>query len=146
MINELKAILEMAIKEEVFFSEFYKKAAEMADDGSAKTMLLSLSRIEAIHREKLETLDANKLGALILPDMITKEDIEAEIELLDISGFIDLREVLQFALSAEERAKLTYQKLGDAIDDKKAKSLFYMLANEEENHYNLISAEIERLG
>ncbi|MBU0756629.1 MAG: ferritin family protein [Nanoarchaeota archaeon] len=146
MNEKLQQILNMAIKEEEFFKNFYLEAAEKTDVESAKALLKNLSEAEASHKERLETLDSEKLGELVIADKIDAIDVAEELALTPINEFNSLKEIFEFAIKAEASAKDMYERLGESVDDETAKKLFTLLASEEEKHHDMLASELEKIG
>lgn len=140
MNEDIKIIIENAIKEEEYFSEFYKKLAESANDEKVKEGLLRLSEQERIHKEKLLSLNLHVLG--VVPGIITKEDVEAEVSLTPVEEFASVKDMLAFAVKQEVQAELMYKKLSASTEDEDAKKLFDMLAEEEKEHKMLLTGEL----
>ncbi len=145
MNEKLKIILDNAIKEEQYFHEFYKALAEKANEPAVKKELLKLSEQELIHKEKLRSLNFERIGDKIIADAIDEFDIEEEIALNPIEEFRNIKEMLEFAIKQEVLAKVTYLKMAKTINDDEAMNIFEMLAEEEKKHELLLTGKLALL-
>ncbi|MFC1698080.1 ferritin family protein [Nanoarchaeota archaeon] len=145
MIDTVKNILETAIKEEEYFYEFYKKLAEKATDEEMKKELNELAEYEKMHKEKLETLNFNEIGAKVIPEKLEKIDIGEELNLPDIDEFLDMRTMIEFAIKNEVKAKVMYKLLADSIDDESASNLLNKLSEEEAMHEQVLKEKLEKI-
>ncbi len=142
MIEQLKLIIENAIRDEEYFHLFYKKLAELSQDEKIKEGLLRLSEQERNHKEKLESLNFEQLGTKVIPDKISEIDVAEEVEMAPIEEFSDLRDMYAFAIKQEALAQITYEKLREAVNDPEAKDLFQTFADEEKKHKLLLTGEL----
>jgi len=134
MSEKLKLLLESAIKEEEYAYQLYTAAMGKTSTDSVRKALKELAEQEKMHKEKLETLDAGKLGKFVTPDRIEKIDIADELLLTPIDEFNDLKQVFQFAIKKEIETREMYQDMANSVGDDNVKKLLNTLASEEARH------------
>jgi rubrerythrin len=139
-MNEEQA-LARAIGEEEWFREFYAKAAEQAEIGSAQQLLLRLAAEEQMHKEKLHGLDTSKLPDHELHDAVIAE----ELMLTPISEFNNLKDIFSYAIESERKAQKRYVALANTVQDKDAQKLLDWLVGEEKGHEKLLKTELSKL-
>jgi rubrerythrin len=144
--QKLKQILESAIKKEEYSYQIYMRAIEMTEVDSVKTLLQKLADQELLHKEKLETLDFNKIGARVIPGKIGKIDIAEELMMAPLEEFGSLSELFKFAMKKEVEAREMYKQLAESVDDENVKKLFGMLSEEEENHRQILLDTMKEIG
>lgn len=141
MNEQLKAILENAIKEEEYFHNFYANLAEKTTDEEIKESLNMLSEQELMHKERLESLKIEN----VIPDKIDAIDIADELGLPPIEEFLDMQTMFEFALKQEVAAKTLYRQLADAVEEPEAKRLLIILSEEESKHEQILAQELEKM-
>ncbi len=130
-------ILEMGIYNEVSAHDFYLSVAEKIDNVSGKEKFRFLANDEKRHREMLEGWYRKESGGKDFPfDPSKVKRIEVEVK-DHTSAFA----AIDLALEAERQAYLFYQEAGKRTNDEKGKELFQKLAEEEDGHYQKLSAE-----
>jgi rubrerythrin len=121
--DETYVILDHAMKLEVFNSDFYKKAEEMATEENIKEMFKDLSRVEFTHAvihkkaggfEKIPTLTEIDYSRLNCDELLVKE-----------------------AINRERHAVAYYEKYLHKIRDVKLKEVLLALSEVEREHINL---------
>lgn len=139
MNEKVKAIVDMAIREEEYFHELYARAAELAESESAKQLLLRLSKEEQAHKERLASLGTG--------DLVLEQDIAVgeELALTPIDEFNSLKEIFEFAIRSEISAMERYSQLSLAVDDEQAKELFLWLVEQEQGHHDLLLNELRKM-
>ena len=142
MNENLKTILESAIKDEEYFFNFYNMLADKSTKENIKEELGKLAMDEKRHKEKLESLSFEKIGAKVIARKIEAMDIARELEFAPIEDFKGVREMLVFAVKQEAMAQATYEKLKGAMEDENARNLFNMLAEEEKSHKLLLTGKL----
>jgi rubrerythrin len=146
MSDELKQIMEAAIKDEEYFYQLYRRAAGNAKADSAKKLLIWLSEQEMMHKEKLQALDTSKFGGGDFADLISDIDVMEEVAITPTDSFKDEKAIFKFAIAGETTAKKVYAKLAGIVVDSGQKKLFDMLSIEEKKHEALLKAEAKKLG
>ncbi|MBW2999278.1 ferritin family protein [Candidatus Woesearchaeota archaeon] len=144
--QKLKQILESAIKKEEYSYQIYMRAIDMTEVDSVKTLLQKLADQELLHKEKLETLDFNKIGERVIPEKIGKIDVAEELMMTPLEEFGSLSELFKFAMKKEVEAREMYKQLAESVDDENVKKLFGMLSEEEENHRQILLDTMKEIG
>lgn len=139
--EETIAAIKLAMELEKEAAEFYKDAAEKAQNLS-HDLLNQLVQFELHHYEKLtELLDSleNK-GEYIAYESIQPLKIDRKpTEKIPEDKKLSLMEVITIALKNEKEAEDIYMGLVDKTDDVEGKLMFRKLAEEEKEHYNILS-------
>lgn len=144
-LEKLKIILENAIKEEAYFHLFYRELAMMQGDESVRAKLLELSIQERMHKEKLETLNVDKIGGLIVPEMVDDLEVADKVSNTPMAEFENMEMMFKFAIRQEAMAKNVYASLAKVIGDVDTKQLFERLAAEEAGHEQLLIEEFKKI-
>lgn len=142
-------LIAIAWKLEDGSGKFYLDAAAQISDKETSTLLNSLATAEEHHKESLvqlshELFDTSEEAIRNTPVLSdNSEDImEGGIK---VSGALawaadkDAREILEFTMAAEANAYDLYIKMGQKLEDSRAKKIFSALAEEEKHH-------LERMG
>jgi len=133
----LKEIIDYAKINEDNARQFYINAAEHAKNDNVKSFLKSLASQEQRHIDHLNDLDkiVDRGGKLPKPHGVVKPLGYAQfLGKMTLDENADYQEVLKFAMSKEKEALDSYHKYSNLVDDKKAKDLFLLLAEEESRH------------
>ncbi len=137
----LASLIERAVLEEKLSVALYRRAAELAEDESARRFLVALADEECLH--------ATELGeALSRLPAATRDDLEDEhLALLDawahgseeaLSGRETIRDILLLALKRENRARAVYERLARLTDEPELEALFTRFAECEGAHYQRV--------
>ena len=144
-------VFEMAEKLERNGAQFYRKAAENADDSEAKAFLIRLAEMEDAHEKTFALLRSNLSGkakaatvfdpqhesALYLRSLAdTKVFFEKEID------FSSMREILKAAILAEKDSIVFYLGMKDLVPDKLGKDKLDEIIKEEMGHIRILSKEL----
>ena len=144
-------VFEMAEKLERNGAQFYRKAAENADDSEAKAFLIRLAEMEDAHEKTFALLRSNLSGkakaatvfdpqhesALYLRSLAdTKVFFEKEIDLSS------MREILKAAILAEKDSIVFYLGMKDLVPDKLGKDKLDEIIKEEMGHIRILSKEL----
>ncbi|MEA3429965.1 MAG: ferritin family protein [Nanoarchaeota archaeon] len=141
MNEQLKFILEKAMKEEEYFYNFYNDLAERATDEEIKRALRGLAEAEKMHKERLASLNIENVQV----DKIDALNISEELGLPSIEEFLDIKTMYEFAIKQEKAAKELYIALAEAVDDENGKKLLLALSEEESKHEQLLAQELDKL-
>jgi rubrerythrin len=138
-------IIKYAIEHEVKAKVFYTEANELASKGESMMVFLELIEMEEAHARHL----VDVFGDLLKADGVDGEAFLAELEsrthgvlgdnerkLLEDA---DMKPVLEFAMAMEEKARDAYKELATRMDDAKLRELCNELAQEEQEHYELLA-------
>ena len=144
-------VFEMAEKLERNGAQFYRKAAENADDSEAKAFLIRLAEMEDAHEKTFALLRSNLSGkakaatvfdpqhesALYLRSLAdTQVFFEKEID------FSSMREILKAAILAEKDSIVFYLGMKDLVPDKLGKDKLDEIIKEEMGHIRILSKEL----
>ena len=144
-------VFEMAEKLERNGAQFYRNAAENADDPKAKAFLIRLAEMEDAHEKTFALLRSNLSGkakaatvfdpqhesALYLRSLAdTKVFFEKEID------FSSMREILKAAILAEKDSIVFYLGMKDLVPDKLGKDKLDEIIKEEMGHIRILSKEL----
>jgi rubrerythrin len=144
-------VFEMAEKLERNGAQFYRKAAENADDSEAKAFLIRLAEMEDAHEKTFALLRSNLSGkakaatvfdpqhesALYLRSLAdTKVFFEKEID------FSSMREILKAAILAEKDSIVFYLGMKDLVPDRLGKDKLDEIIKEEMGHIRILSKEL----
>ena len=130
-------ILEMGIYNEVSARDFYLSMSKKMKDASGKKKFELLADDEKRHREILEDWYRKESGGkgFALNDKKVKR---ITIEVKDQTSAF---EAIDLVLEAERQAYLFYSEAAKRAKDEKARETFLKLAEEEDGHYQKLSAE-----
>lgn len=126
---DVKTILENAIREEEYFSDFYKALAEKVNDKDMKISLLKLAEFEMLHKEKLQTMSFEELDV----DFVGP----SEEELIDFDKFSNVSEMFEFAIQQEIRSKVLYEEMS-GIAKGSARDLLRRMSEDEALHQQIL--------
>jgi len=130
-------ILEMGIYNEASARDFYLSVGETIKNISGKEKFENLANDEKRHREILEDWYKKESGGKDFPfDPEKVKKIKVEVK-DHTSAF----EAIDLALEAERQAYLFYTEAGKRTKDEKGREIFAKLAEEEDGHYQKLSAE-----
>ncbi|MCB5287824.1 MAG: ferritin family protein [Candidatus Cloacimonetes bacterium] len=129
----------IAIEAEIRSQNLYKALAKSFKNEETTQFYSQLMLYEKDHEMKVRGLYAQEFPHEKLK-LVGKLDMQMEgLELGDPKA------VLEFAISREELAQNIYLKLAEQSEDASTKALLKQLAAEEEQHKELLYAEIEKI-
>ncbi len=137
-------IIDSAIEMEKQTRAYYEEAAGRVNDPSGKKMLELLAKEEKKHSQVLVEMRDGNYGNLAASSLIDEvrnlvtEGIGTGRNL--ISTDISLRGILQKAMEIEQAMLRFYEDKAAIADDAEVKNLFAKLAEQEKEHYLLISS------
>ena len=129
----------IAIEAEIRSQNLYKALAKSFNNEETAQFYNQLVKYETDHEKKVRGLFAKEFPGEKLKLV---GNVKMEMEGLE---FDDPKQVLEFAISREELAQNIYLKLAEQSEDADTKALLEQLAAEEEQHKDLLFAEIEKL-
>jgi len=136
MAQQLKSIaeiIEYAISKEGEAQATYRGAAEKARHPSSRKMLVEMAEAEAGHEKALQSLDVAQL-----PEMPSEKTEDLKIaEFLDdveLKPDSDFQTILIYAIKREQVSRDFYDAMAKDCDDRDARKLFEMLAEQELEH------------
>jgi rubrerythrin len=133
--------LSLAIYNEQSAFDFYTKLSDIIKNESGKEKFKFLASDEKRHRELLEGYYKKVSGGKAFQfDPSKVKTIKVEV-----SDNTSASEALDIGIKAEKEAYDFYTKSADQTKDPDAKKMFLMLVEQEDRHYNLLTAEKQAL-
>ncbi len=130
----------IAVENEIRAINLYSILAKSFNDKDLVRVFKSLSQLEKGHQEKIEESFRKEFGDTsfdydgnALPRFEVKDDLSGP------------RQVIRYAISKEESMKENYTNMASASDNEDIKAFFKYLAEEEQNHKELLEAELNRI-
>jgi rubrerythrin len=150
MAENLQEVIQMARKMEIDGIEFYSNAAEEAANKQAELLFSSLAQDEERHLHVIEDI-AEGTGVNVEDLPKPAERIETaftqaskQITERDVATASE-KEAIKIALDMETRSYKIYEEAADKTDDEEQKALFERLAEEENQHYEMLNNTNEYL-
>ncbi len=136
-------VLEFAIQREEEAANGYAGLRKMAQDESAKRLLLDLEEEEKNHKRilqdltqgRIETSAAEDIPDLKISDYLVEEPLGPEM---------NFQELLIFAAKKEKKAAELYHDLAKKSEVKEQKRLFEFLSKQEKTHKLRLELEYEK--
>jgi rubrerythrin len=135
--EEMKKIVERAIRMEENSFQLYRSASQRVKDPGARTTLGELAEEEKKHREKLEgMLRGGMEWAVSVGRRTPIRDLKIGdvLEARPLTPEASLQDVLSFAIKREAAANGFYAQMASLLDTGPEKELFEMLARQEAGH------------
>ncbi|MBF0614081.1 MAG: ferritin family protein [Magnetococcales bacterium] len=144
-------LIKQALRNEIYASAFFTKAAEMTKDDEARMLFIELGGMEDDHANELvdklkntpcsEGLDM----AAYLKELESSTDPVIAGEVLATIENGDAHAVLRLAIESEERAVQTYTKLADEVVDLEVKSYCLELVRQEKTHASMLTKHLRSM-
>lgn len=144
--EEMKGIIERAIKFEEDSYKLYTSASRRVKDPGARAGLAELAGEEKKHKAKLEgMLKGNLDWAVRVGRRAKVKDLQigGPLEARPISEQSSLQDVLAVAIKREEATGAFYSQMASLVDPGPAKDLFETLAREETKHKRYVESIYE---
>ncbi|MGB2804255.1 MAG: ferritin family protein [Candidatus Zixiibacteriota bacterium] len=139
-VTVLEALATAIYNEQSAF-DFYTGLSEIIKNQSGKEKFKFLAADEKRHRELLEAHYKKLTSGKEFPFDPTKlKAIQVEVR-----DNTTAAEALDIGIKAEKEAYEFYSKAAEEIEEPDAKKMFLMLAEQEDGHYNLLTAEKQAL-
>jgi len=135
-------IVQFAIDGEQEAVDAYTTASEIVTRANVKNMLLGLARQEQMHKERLESIDRERVtetAIVNVPDLRIADFMDD----VTITADMDYQDILAVAMKREERAHNLYSTLASNTDDAELKKVFEVLAQEEAGHKLALEKEYD---
>ena len=135
-------IVQFAIDGEQEAVDAYTTASEIVTRANVKNMLLGLARQEQMHKERLESIDRERVSETAIvnvPDLRIADFMDD----VTITADMDYQDILAVAMKREERAHNLYSTLASNTDDAELKKVFEVLAQEEAGHKLALEKEYD---
>ncbi len=129
--------LSIAIYNEQSAFDFYTKLSESIKNESGKKKFNFLAMDEHRHRTLLEEHYQNTTGG----EEFAFDPSRVKVIQVEIKDGTTAAEALDIGIKAEREAYEFYNKCATEADSPDAKKMFLMLAEQEDRHYNLLTAE-----
>jgi rubrerythrin len=150
MDQEFRDALEKARKLEIDGADFYTKLAQMCASDAGRQLFESFAADERRHLKVVSDV-AKGLGANIDDMPMPRDtirtlfaDIEANMEEATAAS-AEEREAVEVALGAEKQSFDLYQRAAKDADDEATRRLMARLAQEENQHYEMLENTLEYL-
>jgi len=140
---------------------FYKATAEKAKNPLAKSTLSGLAQRELLHKEKITDFYKSLTGEKALKDGWLKEvevppsrkdllapilkKLKDSLSAKDLSTEADINEAYKIAEGLEKDSFILYTKIATETKDETAKKFFKSLAEEENEHFEILEETLEYL-
>src|SRR3974390_1805992 len=139
LFKDIGEVFDFAIEKKEASYRLYSKAAAMVTSPATRKMLDEMAEQELGHKRLLQGMDRDKVHEyrfVKVPDLKIG-DYLVDVEYRDDMTF---REILVFAMKAEEAAFRLYSEASHLTDVPEIQRMLLMLANEEKKHkFNLES-------
>ena len=135
-------IVQFAIDGEQEAIDAYTTASEIVTRANVKSMLLGLARQERMHKERLESIDQERVtetAIVNVPDLKIADFMDD----VTVTADMDYQDILAVAMKREERAHNLYSTLASNTDDVELKKIFEVLAQEEAGHKLALEKEYD---
>ena len=138
-------VIKFAIKNEVRAKVFYEKASELAKAGDSQMVFMELVEMEDTHAQRLVTgfgdfLQGEGVDAeAYLAELQQNLEQNLEDKQLKLLEKAEMRPVIDFAISMEEKARDTYRDLAGRVQGEELVKLCDELAEEEQKHFDLLT-------
>ena len=138
-MDELKRLLEMALRSEIDSRDIYKNYAEQTKNALLKEKFEFLAKEEEKHRTMIENLLKIKYPnePINIPD-----STEVPLPRINVKENDPISKLLSQAMDAEIAASKFYEQISLKFDDEKSYLMKY-LSSVEMSHYYLLQAERE---
>jgi len=130
-----------AIKREIEGREFYLALAKTIKNPLVRRKILGLADDELEHRETLSRLYWAQTGT----EVGDFQDFEVNVELPDVEN-MSYSDLLKMAMDKEKKAANTYMEMAEKENNERSASFLEYLAEFEEGHYDILAAELEKMG
>ena len=135
-------IVQFAIDGEQEAVDAYTRASEIVTRANVKSMLLGMARQEQMHKEKLESIDRERVAdtAIVnVPDLRIADFMDD----VTITADMDYQDILAVAMKREEKAHNLYTTLASNTEDAELRKVFELLAQEEAGHKLALEKEYD---
>lgn len=132
--EEMQAIIAQAVENEVESYEFYRDAAEKAQNDAVRDIFKDLAKEELEHKKFLEDFLDSGAKTITLSEVEGDYKLAEEMEMPRLSTDMPFTDAIALAIKKEEGAMIMYQGLADACKDPQEADLFLGLRNMEQLH------------
>ena len=135
-------IIRFAIDGEQEAVDAYTTASETVTRTNVKKMLLGMARQEQMHKEKLESIDRERVAETAIVD-VPDLRIADFMDDVTITADMDYQDILVVAMKREEKAHNLYTTLASNTEDAELRKVFELLAQEEAGHKLALEKEYD---
>ena len=130
---------QMVIEAEIRAQMLYWSLSRAFQNPETSATFKQLVELEVMHEEYMRKLFAKEFDGL---EPVVRQQKEVELKGVKLT---DPLEVLRFAQTREDLARDAYLEIADYTEDPELKGVMNKFAIQEEDHKQLIQAEIDRL-
>jgi rubrerythrin len=131
-IEEYRAIISMAIGNEIAAYEFYDAVSKKTADANMRGIFGQLAEQELGHRHFLEGLMSSARPMQF--DVTRDYKVSESVEKPKLSMTMKPADAMALAMKEEEEAMLMYEALASSSTDPEQKAMFHSLAEMEKSH------------
>ena len=131
-LEDYKAIILMAIRNEVEAYDFYSAVSKKTGDANTKKIFEELAEEELGHRRFLEGLMSNVRPMQF--DVTKDYKVSESVEKPKLSMTMKPADAMALAMKQEEEAMVMYEGLANSSSDLEQKGMFKSLADMEKSH------------
>ena len=135
-------IIRFAIDGEQEAVDAYTAASGTVTRANVKKMLLGMARQEQMHKEKLESIDRERVAETAIVD-VPDLRIADFMDDVTITADMDYQDILVVAMKREEKAHNLYTTLASNTEDAELRKVFELLAQEEAGHKLALEKEYD---
>jgi rubrerythrin len=150
MNKDVAKALEIAEKQEQDGIDWYSKLAEQCGSEAAEQMFLSFKKDEERHLKWVRNL-AEGVGVDLSQAPLPRESIKTVFDEAEdhtdeyATSTEDQHEAIDIALGMEKKSYDNYKQAAEDSEDSVAKAMFERLAQEENQHYEMLENTMEYL-
>jgi len=137
-MNDLKEMYLLAVRNEALATNLYTYLFKACTDEILGEKLKQLAAFEKGHEEKIMELARINFPEIVF---VTNEDMVPDI-LTTIKTLNDIKDVIVYAISQEQKANELYLEISKSITDELVKDTVLTFAREELNHKELLETEL----
>ena len=131
-LEDYKAIISMAIGNEIEAYEFYSAVSQKTGDANMKKIFQDLAQEELGHRHFLEGLKSNVKPMQF--DVSKDYKVSESVDKPKLSMTMKPADAMALAMKQEEEAMVMYEGLANCNTDQEQKAMFKSLAEMEKSH------------
>ncbi len=141
--ENIKSILNQAIRYEEESYNMYIKAYSKAENPSSKTLFKKLANQEKKHKAALRKINPKDVEKIQNPRS-RYLNVCRNLMLTPLSELKELKDIFRKASRKEKEAQERYLRFAKAVKPGKIRALFLKLAEEEKKHEKLLDTEFKR--
>ena len=143
--NSIEEILDAAIAREQDACDLYNRLADEVARPALKEELREMAAQELEHKRRLETVRESDINEGFSAERLETLKLAEYVQPITPHADMNYRDLLAFAMKAEERAQKLYHGLAEATSSPELKALFAKLAREEAIHKQEFEKEYDDL-